>query len=245
MANFSVLSWNIASGGPSTRAPASVDRQANLHRILDEIEAHDPDFICLQEMPSRTFTDHLSNTHMPGQVVKTHAGFTTIFTRKGRIAGQPIELESQLTLPPLAGMSLHVGDHFLIIFSVHLPPYKKNADHRRGILANLIKQLNPTQPLILAGDMNMRERETNAILKQGVLDAYREVDDPDRKRYATWASTLNKFHNTNHPFIARFDRIFVNELRVDSYQLVGNSPQLGPDHFLSDHFGILAEFSFM
>jgi len=244
--SFSLVTWNLALGGPSNQAPASVDSQTNLFAILDEIDRHDPDFICLQEMPTQGFVHYLSDRYVSGQVVPSHSGFSAVFVRRGPIANHEIQLDSQLSLPPATGVSLQIGEEQLLIFSLHLFPTKANAPQRLQFLSSFLPQVRASQPLLIAGDFNMREVETEAVTALGLRDAYQQWDDPDRKLYATWDSIVNLFHDNRYPFRARYDRVFYRNLQLQDYQLLGRTPieLAGSSYYLSDHFGIYAEFSF-
>jgi len=241
MSSLSVLTWNITGTDYSDQAPSTWDHETNMFHILDIIEDLDPDFICLQEMPKPTTVHYLSNSYANSKPVRSHAGYTACFVRKGSIAGLPIVLESKLDLGPASGIRLKIGDHHLTIFSLHLLPYADNHPARIAFITDLYQQVNSDQSLILAGDWNMREHETAAVLRLGLHDAYQRESDPDRSKYATWASTINRFHRDGPRFEARFDRIYYKGLHQLSYTLIGDQP-LHRNHYLSDHFGILTTF---
>jgi endonuclease/exonuclease/phosphatase family metal-dependent hydrolase len=174
--------------------------------------------------------------------VPSHSGFVTTLIHRSTVADTEVKLDSQFTLPGASGALLQLGDRPLMLFSMHLTPYKDSAPLRQKYLSELITQL-PPGPLILAGDMNMREAETSFVVDSLELsDVYLDID-PGKEHYATWDSTLNLYHKEGFTFRARFDRVFSREIKPQAFNLIGTEVQSNENHFLSDHFGIHTEFA--
>ena len=127
----------------------------------------------------------------------------------------------------------------------HLFPYKNNIATRLGQLEDILSQVDKDQPLIIAGDMNMRESETERVLSTFSLeDAFLLKGTKETK--FTWDSKINKYHEKSHEFAARFDRVLVRGLEVSEFALIANRPSSEiKNHFLSDHYGISAELDFV
>ncbi|MHA2501952.1 MAG: endonuclease/exonuclease/phosphatase family protein [Candidatus Kariarchaeaceae archaeon] len=239
MASFSLVSWNMALGQPSFQAPDWWDVNHNVNQILDEIERYQPDFICLQEMPNEQLPELIMDEYAYAKPAPSHSGFSTVFIHRSTIADCDVKLDSQFTLTSASGALLSLNDEPLIVFSLHLPPYKQNAPLRKEYLIHLMSQL-PEAPLVLAGDMNMREEETQGTVDAGLTDAYLHLEPGPEHRF-TWDSRINHFYSEVNPFVARFDRILTHQLEPTSFQLMGNDVQTNEHHFLSDHFGIYVE----
>ena len=78
----------------------------------------------------------------------------------------------------------------------------------------------------------------------GMADAWVEAGSDPKTKF-TWDSRTNLFHEGGFAFTAQFDRVFTlgGALKARSFRLVGSEPaSAAPGHFLSDHFGIVAEF---
>lgn len=242
MPEISILTWNIALGGISSSAPANWDRSKNIDFILDEIEQYKADIICLQEIPNHQFSDFFSNDYLPGDLVKTHSGYTGIFLRKGKIDGKLVEPKSKLTFGPATGLSLNIGSDQFVVFSVHLPSTADRKQKRQRIMEQLLDQLDLNQPLILAGDTNLRNEEAKPILDRGLDDAYSVLKDIHDIPVFTFHTGKNRYHQEIPVITARFDRIYYRNLKILKYQLVGTTSQSSATHYLSDHFGIFSIF---
>ena len=79
---------------------------------------------------------------------------------------------------------------------------------------------------------------------------------PTKAGQMSWDSTTNNYHLNGFEFTCMFDRCFLYEgagpFVKKSIKLMGNDPiepesskgnNGKPNHFLSDHFGLLAEFT--
>jgi endonuclease/exonuclease/phosphatase family metal-dependent hydrolase len=95
------------------------------------------------------------------------------------------------------------------------------------------------------GDTNMRASEESAIEKLGgnLSDAWKENGSEKGTKF-TWDSRANPWNEAGFPFTCRFDRVFTRGLQTRSLALIANTPvpNSAADHYLSDHFGLVADF---
>ena len=150
--------------------------------------------------------------------------------------------------------------------SCHLEPFGDKADKAKRLeqMSNIIESLfDHTDNYIILGDMNMRQDEDKRVKglvnghghehghghgRPGLLhDAWEEKGTKNNK--FTWNSRDNKFHEGGFAYTTRYDRAYCHgdDLEVQSFGLVGNQPLVdeeggGKHHFLSDHYGIVADF---
>ena len=98
--------------------------------------------------------------------------------------------------------------------------------------------------LVVAGDMNVRQREVAALIRCGKADLA-ELQLP--KGVFTWNGFKNKYHGPDaFAFRCNFDRVFVScgsgedAGGGDGTSLFGNKPIVhgNSKFYLSDHFGI-------
>lgn len=232
-----VLTWNISHTDPSFSSPEDWDRIINVHEITQLIQSENSDIFCLQEMPTFKFGMRFIDYFHP-EPVQSHSGWLSTFVRKnwktrnffGQGFTSRIEIEYQ--------------DKYFTFVSCHLFPFKNNSSTRFGQLEDILHEVDDDMPLIIAGDMNMREDETKQVLSSfNVKDAFYLKGSKETK--FTWDSRINRYNENSHKFIARFDRIFIRGFDISEFRLIGNKPiSENNDHFLSDHYGIVAELNY-
>ncbi|KAG7371014.1 endonuclease/exonuclease/phosphatase family protein [Nitzschia inconspicua] len=155
----------------------------------------------------------------------------------------------------------------LWVASVHLEPFAGGAPIRNRQLRALAEQARAAHvPLIIAGDTNMRVSEDdNAEIDLGLQDIWKLSGSNIMTKY-TWntrdelqkGGSFNQFYGSNtREYVARYDRLYavnpaaassydghqgLHTLSVKSFRLFADKP-IGESkrHFLSDHFGIVAE----
>ncbi|MHA2168496.1 MAG: endonuclease/exonuclease/phosphatase family protein [Candidatus Kariarchaeaceae archaeon] len=242
MNRLKILTWNIALAEPSNAAPDNWDLNTNLFEILKIIEKQDPDILTLQEMPSikfiKRFVDFIQIEPVP-----SHSGYVGIFVKKHFEVLQTIQSPHWI-LVEIKDTHNEMQFYFA---AAHLIPYNENRKQRMKQLKDIFASLsNRDLPLLLAGDMNMREDETKSVLEKYVLkDAFLSTSQELNKKF-TWNSRINKYHQNGKEFVCRFDRVFLRKLRLKTFDLVGNenmSENIG--HYLSDHFGIVISVDFV
>jgi endonuclease/exonuclease/phosphatase family metal-dependent hydrolase len=77
----------------------------------------------------------------------------------------------------------------------HLAPFKENAELRALELKYIVKAITAMDPaacVLIAGDMNMRENETDAVLQLGLGDAWLMSGSHPSVKF-TWNSKVNQY----------------------------------------------------
>lgn len=105
-------------------------------------------------------------------------------------------------------------------------------------------------PVLIVGDMNMREAETTAVTDPaglGLSDAYLTAaasGTASANAKNTWDTRCNRYYDEGFKYACRYDRVFCKGAEwagVRAFELVGHMPEHGVEGFyLSDHFGIVA-----
>lgn len=235
-----VITWNISLTDPSFQAPVDWNRDLNIFEMHKIIEEEDPDIFSLQEMPSANFAKRFVNYHYV-EPVNSHSGLVGVFVKK------TYKIHSTTPIPPsiVLELSEEEEDQKFFFVGCHLLPYKQNANNRldqMSVIFQIINRISEDLPVIIAGDMNMRESETKAIISTFAMDdAYWKSDKSKENQY-TWDSRINLYHEEAFQFVCRFDRIFLKNTKIVDFKLIGNKPvSENPNHFISDHFGISAK----
>ncbi|MHA2101012.1 MAG: endonuclease/exonuclease/phosphatase family protein [Candidatus Kariarchaeaceae archaeon] len=170
-----VLTWNISLTDPSFQAPSDWDRSLNMFEIHKIIEDENPDIFSLQEIPSVQFGKRFTEYNYV-EPVASHSGLVGVFVKK------TLKVHQVITVPPCIAVEISElttegaeKNHFFFV-GCHLFPFKQNAEIRIEQIGNLLqalKDVSDKYPIIIAGDMNMRENETkNMISTYDLDDAY-------------------------------------------------------------------------
>ncbi|GLI58563.1 hypothetical protein VaNZ11_000310 [Volvox africanus] len=234
---FSLLTYNINDGMVSESAPPdwTLDEQHN--HLRDLVREHRPDLLCLQEcftFPSKLIDDYDFHGEAP-----SHRGSCFIGTLKNaalRVAG-PVLAVGPCILLPLCLRRAAQERRFLAT-SAHLAPFYEFHPVRARQIAAIVAAAPEGAPLVLAGDLNMREEENDVGTRHGLLDAWVEGGSPVSERWS-WNTDVNRYYTEGRKYKARYDRVLYRGCRVLSFALVGNQPcSVDKPHYLSDHFGL-------
>lgn len=250
--SLSLMTWNLAGHAlPYGKNLTGDDKSA---MILAEVRRCYPDILLIQEssFPHSFWKD--IGYERAGRPAKTHGdGVTEILYKVSSCQlRQAWNVPAQWPLPfagpkdiydfPIARFRCHDGREVTVV-SVHLAAGSQGVLLRSTQLRLMQQTLkHVTTPLIIAGDTNMRESETQDACKTlGCDDAFIECGSPDAHKF-TWDSFKNRYYENGMNFKARFDRIFCKDLSVSSFCLVGNIPI--HNSYASDHFGLFGRVEF-
>lgn len=239
-----LLTWNISLAQPSYSSPDDWIYNLNIFEIHSIIEKYEPSIFIFQEIPDENFCKRFVDYNYTTPI-QTHSGFVSIFVHKS------LKIEKELSLDHASIIVVEIiNKQKIIISGCHLLPSKENSQLRLLQLAQIIavtSQIqidadNESMPLIILGDMNLREVETKPILEKLQLQDVFWSLKIDKSQKFTWDSRINRYNKNSFEFIARFDRVFVRNLEVKSFKLIANTPvSENKHHYISDHFGILVE----
>ncbi|KAG2453583.1 hypothetical protein HYH02_001801 [Chlamydomonas schloesseri] len=210
-------------------------------KLAELILAHRPDLLCLQECFSGTPANPtLSEAYeFCPLAVPSHRGSCMVARRRD----SPLQILSEpppCAVGPCLLLRLRLGGVDFTAACAHLAPFQEYAPKRLQQIGGIVTAAPAQLPLLLAGDMNMREKETPAAGGAGLLDAWVEGGSPPGQRW-TWDTRVNKYYDGGHEYTARYDRILYRGCHVGDLRVTANTPASdNPSHFLSDHFALMA-----
>ena len=161
-----VLTWNVSQtdvNPVSARAP--LDRhvwsiEENLAAVQAYVLQQRPDVVALQECPASSALAKLSVEFDLLGASRSHCGFVHLYTRR-ELDTKPVDL----------GKDVHgvmavvrAGAESLAVVAVHLAPGSDSAPRRNEQVHAVIKaKPEAERPLVVLGDMNVRDEELQAL----------------------------------------------------------------------------------
>ncbi|PNH11679.1 Tyrosyl-DNA phosphodiesterase 2 [Tetrabaena socialis] len=234
-ARFSLLTFNINDDATSASSPAGWTLAAQHAALRQLVLEHSPDLLCLQEcfsFPS-TLVDHYD---FHGSTT-SHRGSCHVATRRGSALGAD---GPTIAAGPCILVPLRLGERRLFAASAHLAPFAEFDQERARQLADIVRAVPADVPLVLAGDTNMRERETGQAAANGLADAWLESGSPPEQRWSV-NTCVNRYFADGHAFTARYDRLLYRGCTLLGFAVTADQPCSDtPQHYLSDHFGLVA-----
>jgi tyrosyl-DNA phosphodiesterase 2 len=252
---LSMVTWNI-DGLDGNNLGA---RTAHIIKILNKIK---PDVIFLQEVTQKILEDlkmNMIDYHIIEQVSDVHY-FTCILLHRTNIYMEKAltkRFENSTMGRGLQCIDCHVEKVKISLFNVHLESTGKCSKKRMQQLEECIseiKQLGEDTTVILAGDMNIRDKEVKSLCKgiglpPSINDIWELLGKRKQVQY-TW----DMRNNTNLQILGgkmkpqlRFDRVYIKDsqpirLVPKFFDLIGTENVPGTELFPSDHWGILTSF---
>jgi exonuclease III len=236
--SLTVVTWNLNLLEISQQAPQGWKVEHTFLDLNNLILQIKPEILALQEVPNILVADLIAKDLQMTMIqpVETHSGVTTLL-----IDEEVLKIKEVHILQAGVKAIIEWGDKLIQIISTHLPPFKNNAPQRFQILQSYLNNI-ATDPLLILGDMNMRDNETAGTLQLGLKDSFIEIGEPKSEKFS-WDSRKNPFRRNDFGFVCRFDRILTKGFRTKSFNLIGNKDISGSKHYLSDHFGLKAELT--
>ncbi len=122
----------------------------------------------------------------------------------------------------------------IVLCSVHLAPYKKNAKIRNiqiFKIHEILEDLNVLHlPIIIGGDTNMTDNEDDVVSDYGLIDVY--LNNQDEYYYSTYPN--REYINERITFVSptdfRYDRFFIKNCEPVEFNIIPNNN--------SDHLAI-------
>ena len=190
---------------------------------ISYIKENDYDILLLSET-SEMINKKLDNYY--GDKVESHCGYTFIGINKKL----NFEILNMFKSTGIIIVHLKIYSHEMVIVSVHLAPYKKNAKIRNIQLFKLNELLEDNNlqhlPLIIGGDTNMTDDEDDTIKEYNLIDVY------DNKHYLTYPN--REFKDERLTFVPknnfRYDRFFIKNCIANNFKTIDNKN--------SDHLAI-------
>ncbi|XP_003748536.1 tyrosyl-DNA phosphodiesterase 2 [Galendromus occidentalis] len=252
-----IVSWNI-NGREQNNRNYRTEEICSL--VKHSVAA---DIVMLQEVvpPSlRLIEKRCSKDY---HLVHSHSGeaedFTAMLFRRERVSLMKHEV---FEFPKsVMGRKLQAAEvsfknaHKLFIFNTHLESTRKFSETRREQLQECFRKLNKIPDeysAVLAGDLNLRDRELDGIggIPAGICDVWVHDGARPESEY-TWDMVTNDNVQWNSPSKprCRYDRIYFKEslaqrraLKPVYFSFLGLQRITPPQCFPSDHWGLRAHF---
>jgi hypothetical protein len=213
MKNLNILAYNLFLGEDNEQ--------------IIYIKENDFDILLLSEA-SNDIDKKLDN--YLGHTVESHCGYTYLGINKKF----NIEVLNILNSIGIVIMHLKINSNEMVICSIHLTPYKKNAKIRNiqmFKINEILEDLNLLHlPIIIGGDTNMTDDEDEVIDEYGLIDVYLETNN---EYYLTYPNRefMTKSKDSRITFVPkndfRYDRFFIKNCEGKNFKTI---PNLKSDH---------------
>ncbi len=219
MKNLNILAYNLFGGEDEEQ--------------IKYIKENDYDILFLSET-SKDINKKLNN--YIGDKIESHCGYTYLGISKKL----NIEILNIYKSTGIVIIHLKHNDninHELVLCSVHLAPYKKNAKIRNiqiFKINEILEDLNILHlPIIIGGDTNMTDDEDDVIKEYEFIDVF--LNDPN-EYYSTYPNRyiITKGSDKKLTFVPknnfRYDRFFIKNCEGKEFKTIPNQN--------SDHLAI-------
>ena len=197
------------------------------------IKENDFDILLLSET-SNDIDKKLDN--YIGDKVESHCGYTYLGINKKL----NIEVLTILKSQGIIIMHLKINYEELVICSVHLTPYKTNANIRNIQIFKINEMLEDLNllhlPIIIGGDTNMTNDEDNVIDEYELIDVFNQKGYNPNEYYLTYPNRefMTKSKDPRIKFVPkndfRYDRFFIKNCIATEFKTIPNNN--------SDHLAI-------
>lgn len=202
--------------------------------ILPSFKPNSPDIVLLQEVVERTYFAHVK-PHLEAAGFEVYPKAPTERSYFEVIAVKSKILESSFTKFPWSdqgrGVSM-VKIEGLTIFTAHMESMKPGSKQRVDQGQFIIDLMQESGPCIFAGDTNLRKAEWEMINQGYVNDAW-EYTGSVKKQRITWKQDNYR---------ARYDRVWVHDVPVKSFEVFGKDYIKTINSRPSDHYAVRASF---
>ena len=249
---ITIVSFNVAGFQPSQAATSRWDPLAHFRSAILK---QSPDVVCLQEVPYGAW-DFLPGYECIGSC-ESHCLYVVLLI-KSEWASYCSRVPN-VQAPAVLGRLAFASGASLLLGSCHFAPFADGASARMQQMQTMLRyRKTHDSNFCMAGDFNMRVKEDQKFEALGLRDAWKDAgalhkekntwDSCDRTPRGAVAGTgpHNAYHGTEaFQFACRFDRIYLSgeNLTTTSFRLFANKPLTNPFHYLSDHFGMVAQLN--
>ncbi len=204
--------------------------------MLEGLKPRSPDIIVLQEVVERTFHAHIkphlkaAGFHIYPDVPTERSYFEIIASKQAfkNISYQNFEWTSQGR-----GLSIARLENGLTIMTAHMESDKSGSSMRVDQAKEILTLMPKHTPCVFAGDTNLRKKEWLSLDHGKVMDAWE----------ALGASKAHKTTWQNGKYKARYDRIWSQGIRLNSFETFGQDKIPTISEASSDHRGLRLSFS--
>lgn len=196
--------------------------------MAENFKPNTPDIIVLQEVVERTFHAHIkphlkaAGFHIYPDAPTERSYFEVIACRHPFTKSTYQNFSWSDQGRGLSTVQLEDG---LTIMTAHLESQKPGASKRIDQTKEILALMPQYSPCIFAGDTNLRKEEWLRLEHGNVIDAWEAIGSP--KNYqTTWKHEAYK---------ARYDRVWTQGLKVESFETFGANKVLAINESSSDH----------
>ena len=194
-----------------------------------------PDIIVLQEVVDRTFHAHIkphlqaAGFHIYPDAPTERSYFEVIASREKLKSTHYQKFSWTDQGRGLSSVALESG---ITVMTAHLESQKPGSLMRIDQAKEILEMMPEHSPCIFAGDTNLRQKEWLSLEAKKVIDAWENIGSPQIHK-TTWKSQNYK---------ARYDRVWVQSLKIESFETFGGNNVAGINEPSSDHNGIRVVF---
>ena len=219
--------FNILLGAPIQKA------------MKEGFKPNSPDIIVLQEVVHRTFHAHIkphfeaAGFNLFPTEPSERSYFEVVASRLPIVQSDYTSFEYSDQGRGLTSFTVKDEDNEVEVMTAHLESMKPGASMRIDQSEAILKHMNESEtPCIFAGDTNLRKKEWLDLDADKVLDAWETVGSP-KKHKSTWFMQQYK---------ARYDRVWTNKIKVNSFEVFGSAKIPTIKETPSDHHAIRVDF---
>lgn len=241
---ISVLNYNIWF--------SEENRTERTISLLNTIDTHNPDIICLQEVTQPVY-EHLKQSlnlypyFYPSNNISAYD--CAIFSKHKFTNIKVHPFNNSIMGRKLITVNIDINDHQLVIATAHFESLFKQNNKQKieqyDFTHDILKQFNNI-PVILCADTNLMAHEENLYLtKHNMWNDCWIIDGKNKdKEYTYDTSTNDNLVTRNiHHIQSRIDRITYN----DKLTMINFNMIKGSDFYIepSDHYGVMATFALL
>ncbi|MEN0063414.1 MAG: endonuclease/exonuclease/phosphatase family protein [Myxococcota bacterium] len=209
-----------------------------------------PDVVLLQEVVRRSWHGHLRHHFAaagyraipPDPTQSSHEYFVVLFVRNTWTIHEATFEPLPRTVMGRGVLAVEVSKGpdapRIWIATAHLESGKDVSDVRVQQLRHALTRMGERPgPAVFGGDLNLRVAEERKVPELAhVTDAFEAAGSPAADR-VTWPSSPRPWQ-TSKGGGARFDRIYLQQMRLDRFARIGERPGPGIEALPSDHVGL-------
>ncbi|WP_290702509.1 endonuclease/exonuclease/phosphatase family protein [Amphritea sp.] len=243
--DLSIITWNVWFDDDSGRWRYPL--------ILNELSKQDADILLLQEVtPSflEIMIQHpLSNNYYISQSNQGASYQNITLTKQYPVASDVLALESNMQRKALiVQLELPSSTELISVVNVHLESPLDHSWLRERQIQQIIAFVEDENNLLIGGDFNFGNgTSAEATLSRQLFDLAYKGEYYDQPTFDVenndWAKQTKYWFESSR----RLDRLYHDLSFVvgSKYSLFANHPVFEGKDYLSDHFGVRADFSFI
>lgn len=233
------------------------EKEVRTEALLRHIRSHAPDVVLLQEVTERAAELLLQDIYIKESYFITNlsAGLSSGYGNL-TLSRFPFSAVSFLPLPgerrrKAVVATISYADKRVMFANVHLESKRQAAVVRAQQLPLIFSAVAGADISVVGGDFNFCSawQDENRLIDTSYIDIWEQCRPGEAGFTEDTSRNLMRLDFKNEEKQVRFDRLLVRSsdvsLSIDSCDLLGTEPLCtdNPRLFISDHFGLLGQFS--